>query len=142
MPVRKAQAIWQGDLKSGSGSISLPSGAFNGKYSFGTRFEETPGTNPEELIAAAHASCFSMALSHALATAGHTPKRVSTTAAVTLDKVADGFGITKIVLTTEGEVPGIDEKTFIAEAQKAKAGCPVSKALAATNIELVAKLIG
>ncbi len=142
MPVRKAQAVWQGDLKSGTGNISLPSGAFNGKYSFQTRFEETPGTNPEELIAAAHASCFSMALSHELASAGHTPKRVSTTAAVTLDKVPDGFGITKIILTTEGEVPGIDEKTFIDFAQKAKVGCPISKALSATPIELVAKLVG
>ena len=142
MAVRKAQAVWQGDLKSGSGNITLPSGAFNGKYSFQTRFEETPGTNPEELIAAAHASCFSMALSHLLASGGHTPKRVSTTAAVTLDKVPDGFAITKIVLTTEGEVPGMDEAAFIAEAQKAKAGCPVSKALSATPIELIAKLVG
>ena len=141
MPTRNAEATWEGDLQAGQGNIKLSSGAFNGKYSFGTRFENTPGTNPEELIAAAHAGCYSMALSAGLAKAGFTPKRVHTVAKVTLDKVGEGFGITKIQLVTEAQIPNIDEKTFKQHADQAKTGCPVSKALSATPIELDAKLV-
>ena len=136
MPTRKAEATWAGDLKTGNGNYSGQSGALKGTYSFGTRFENAPGTNPEELIGAAHAACFSMALAAGLGKAGHQPKRVHTTADVTLEKVGEGFKITKIVLNTEGEVPGIDEKTFKEFAEKTKTGCPVSQALAATPIEL------
>jgi len=141
MPVRKASAVWEGGLKEGKGSVKLGSGVFQGPYSFATRFEEKPGTNPEELIAAAHAGCFSMALSAGLGKAGFTPDRISTTADVTLDKVGEGFGITLIKLRTEASIPNIDEKTFREQAEKAKAGCPISKALSATRIELEAKLI-
>lgn len=141
MPVRNAQATWEGDLKSGKGSMKLASNAQAMPYSFGTRFENANGTNPEELLGAAHAGCFSMALSHMLASAGFKPERVQTTARVTIDKVGDGFKITKIELNTEAKIPGIDEKTFMEHANKAKAGCPVSQALAATSIELQAKLV-
>jgi osmotically inducible protein OsmC len=136
MPTRHAEATWNGDLKSGNGNFKGQSGALSGNYSFGTRFENAPGTNPEELIGAAHAACFSMALAAGLGMAGHKPTRVHTTADVTIDKVAEGFKITKIVLKTEGEVPGIDEKTFREFAEKTKTGCPVSKALSATPMEL------
>ena len=136
MPTRNASATWNGDLKSGNGNFKGTSGALQGNYSFGTRFESAPGTNPEELIAAAHAACFSMALSAGLGKNGFKPERVSTTAAVTIDKVGEGFKITKIVLKTDGEVPGIDEKTFKEFAEKTKTGCPVSQALSATPIEL------
>jgi osmotically inducible protein OsmC len=141
MPVRKANAVWNGSLKEGSGEVNTQSGAVKVKYSFGTRFEEAPGTNPEELIAAAHAGCFSMALSAGLGKSGHKPERIATSASVTLEKVGESFGITRILLQTEGKVPGIDEKTFIEHAEKAKAGCPVSKALAGTEIKLEAKLV-
>lgn len=140
MPTRSAQATWEGDLKQGKGSLKLDSGAFAGSYSFGTRFEEAPGTNPEELIAAAHAGCFSMALSAMLAAAGFTPQRVHTTAKVTIGKVGEGFKITLIRLQTQARIPGIPEMTFQAIAQKAKTGCPVSQALSATPIELEATL--
>ncbi len=140
MPTRFAEATWEGDLLKGKGNIKTHSGVLNHPYSFGTRFEGAPGTNPEELIAAAHAACFSMALSHMLASGGHTPTRVHTQAAVTVDKVGDGFKITKIVLTCDATVPGIDAAAFTETANKAKAGCPVSQALAATPIELVATL--
>src|SRR4051794_15787584 len=109
MPTRHASAVWEGDLKGGKGSIKLASGAFNGSYSFGTRFEESPGTNPEELIAAAHAACYSMALAAGLGKQGHKPERVSTSADVTIEKVGEGFKITRILLKTEAKVPGIDE---------------------------------
>jgi lipoyl-dependent peroxiredoxin len=142
MPVRKANAVWEGDLKGGSGKVALGSGAFEGRYSFGSRFEEAGGTNPEELIGAAHAGCFSMALAAGLGRGGHSPKRVATTAKVHLEKVGEGFGITRIELDTEAEVPGIDDATFQDFANKAKEGCPVSKALAATEITLNAKLVG
>ncbi|HEX3131831.1 MAG TPA: OsmC family protein [Thermoanaerobaculia bacterium] len=142
MPVRKANAVWEGTLKEGQGKLSLGSGAFEGKYSFGSRFEENPGTNPEELIAGAHAGCFSMALNAALGRAGHQPKRISTTAKVHIEKVGEGFGITRIELDCEGEVPGIDDATFQDFAQKAKEGCIVSKALAAVQeITLNARLV-
>jgi lipoyl-dependent peroxiredoxin len=138
---RKAQAQWNGDLKAGKGEMSLGSGAFKGAYSFGTRFEGAPGTNPEELIGAAHAGCFSMALSAALGKAGFTPKSVRTNATVTLDKVGEGFGITRIDLDTEASIPGIDDAKFQEIAKGAKENCPVSKALSATPIHLKAKLV-
>ena len=141
MAVRTAEAVWEGDLMQGKGTMKLGSGAYEGAYSFASRFEEGPGTNPEELIAAAHAGCFSMALSALLAQAGYTAKRIHTTAKVHLNKVDEGFKITNIELDTEAEVPGIDEKTFLEHAEKAKAGCPVSQALAGTEITLQAKLV-
>ncbi len=142
MPVRKADAVWEGDIRGGNGKVSLGSGAFEGRYSFGSRFEEGAGTNPEELIGAAHAGCFSMALSGGLGRGGHTPKRIATTAKVHIEKVGEGFSITRIELDTQAEVPGIDEATFQELANKAKEGCPVSKALAGTEITLNAKLVG
>ena len=142
MPVRKADAVWEGDIRGGNGKVSLGSGAFEGRYSFGSRFEEGAGTNPEELIGAAHAGCFSMALSGGLGRGGHTPKRIATTAKVHIEKVGEGFSITRIELDTQAEVPGIDDATFQEFANKAKEGCPVSKALAGTQITLNAKLVG
>ena len=141
MPVRTADARWEGNLPDGKGTMRFGGGAFEGQYSFSSRFEDGAGTNPEELIAAAHAGCFSMALSNGLAKAGHTPTRVDTTASVHLEKVEGGFGITRIDLRTEAEVPGIDEATFKEQAQTAKANCPVSKALAAVEITLDASLV-
>ena len=142
MPVRKADAVWEGDIRGGNGKVSLGSGAFEGRYSFGSRFEEGAGTNPEELIGAAHAGCFSMALSGGLGRGGHTPKRIATTAKVHIEKVGEGFSITRIELDTQAEVPGIDDATFQEFARKAKEGCPVSRALAGTEITLNAKLVG
>jgi osmotically inducible protein OsmC len=141
MPVRSAEAQWEGSLQEGSGTMRLGSGAFEGRYSFNSRFEDGPGTNPEELIGAAHAGCFSMALSGALSRAGHVPTRVHTTARVHIDRGDAGFSITRIELQTEAEVPGLDEETFRREAEGAKAGCPVSKALTGTEITLDAKLL-
>jgi len=141
MPARTANAKWEGNLKDGHGTVKLGSGAFEGKYSFGTRFEGAPGTNPEELLGAAHAGCFSMALSGGLGRGGHTPKRIATTAKVHIEKVGEGFAITRIELDTQAEVPGIDDATFQEFAKKAKEGCPVSKALAGTEITLNAKLV-
>ena len=141
MATRTAKAQWDGTLKEGKGTMSLGSGAYTGQYSFASRFEQGTGTNPEELIAAAHAGCFSMALSAALGRAGFTPKRVNTTASVFLEPVEGGFGITHIDLKTEAEIPGIDNGKFQEIADGAKKGCPVSKALAATTINLDAKLV-
>ena len=121
--------------------MKLGSGAFEGRYSFASRFEQAGGTNPEELIAAAHAGCFSMALAAALGRGGFSPRRVSTSARVHLEKGEGGFAITAIDLKTEAEVPGIDDAKFQEIAEGAKKGCPVSKALAATKINLSAKLI-
>jgi len=140
MPVRKASAVWDGSLKEGKGNIKLGSGAFQGAYSFGTRFEDKPGTNPEELLGASHAACYSMALSAGLGKAGFTPEHIATSADVTLEKFGEGFKITLIKLTTNATVPNIDEKTFKEIAEKTKTGCPISQALAATRIELDAKL--
>jgi len=141
MPTRNADAVWEGDLKSGKGTISLPSGAFKGAYSFQSRFESGTGTNPEELIAAAHAGCFSMALSAELGKAGVTPESVETEATVHLDEVEAGFAIKRIDLQTRVTAPGTDESTFRAAAEAAKKGCPVSLALAAVDtIELDAEL--
>lgn len=130
MPVRKAEAEWKGNLQQGKGWMRLGSGAFEGSYSFGTRFGEEPGTNPEELIGAAHAGCFSMAFAAILGGAGYDPTRIHTTEKVRIEKVGDGFQITKAELHTEAEVPGIDDDTFQRLANQAKEGCPVSKALA------------
>ena len=121
--------------------MALASGAYEGPFTFMSRFEEGKGTNPEELIAAAHAGCFSMAFSNILATAGHTPTSVKTSATVHLDRVEGGFGITKIDLVTRADVPGIDAAEFEKHAAAAKAGCPVSKALAAVEITLDAQLV-
>ena len=142
MPVRTASAQWDGKLSDGKGTMRLGSGAYEGPYSFASRFEDGKGTNPEELLGAAHAGCFSMALAAALTKSGFAPKRVSTTASVSIDKGAEGFSITSITLTTEAEVPGVDEKQFLEFAENAKKGCPVSKALAGTRIELKATLAG
>jgi lipoyl-dependent peroxiredoxin len=141
MAIRKAEAEWNGNLKEGSGQVKLGSGAFEGKYSFASRFEEAGGTNPEELIAAAHAGCFSMALSAGLGKGGFQPKRVHTTASVHLEKVGEAFGITRIDLECEAEVPGIDADAFHAQAMAAKENCPVSKALKAVEITLKARLV-
>jgi osmotically inducible protein OsmC len=140
MAKRISDAEWRGDLKSGAGRLKLGSGAFEGQYSYKSRFEDGTGTNPEELIAAAHAACFSMAVSAALTGAGHPPTRIHTVATVNFGPVRDGFAITKIELETDGEVPGIDAATFEKVAQAAKVQCPVSKALAAVEISLVARL--
>ena len=142
MAVRTADAAWEGNLKDGKGTIKTESGAYDGKYSFSSRFEDGVGTNPEELIAAAHAGCFSMAFAHGLSEAGHPPKSVRTTAKVHLQKDAGGFSIPKIELVTEAEVPGIDDATLNAEGDKAKKNCPVSKLLAAAEITLDLKRVG
>jgi len=140
MLIRSAEAIWEGNLKQGKGKMKVASGAFEGAYSFGTRFENVPGTNPEELIGAAHAGCFSMALSLILEQAGYKVDHIRTKARVAIDKVGEGFKITTIDLDTEGVVPGIDEKTFKEKAEIAKKGCPVSMALTGVEIRLAAKL--
>lgn len=137
---RKASAVWRGDLKGGKGAFSMGSGALNDTpYSFSTRFEEAPGTNPEELIAAAHAACFSMALSAQLGGMGITPQSVSTTATLTLDKTDAGMTITEIHLDTVAKIPGGDEAKFEQAAHNAKTGCPISRVLNA-KITLTAKL--
>jgi osmotically inducible protein OsmC len=141
MPVRSADAQWEGSLQDGKGTMRLASGAYEGQYSFASRFEEGTGTNPEELIAAAHAGCFSMALSAALGRAGHTPNRIATTAKVHLDKGDSGFRITRIDLATDADVPGIDDATFQDIAKTAKETCPVSVALAGPEISLAATLV-
>jgi osmotically inducible protein OsmC len=141
MPTRSAEATWEGNLKEGKGTMKFAGGGYEGPYSFASRFESGKGTNPEELIAAAHAGCFSMALSHALAQAGFTPKRVHTTARVHLEKTADGFGIPRIDLQTEAEVPGISDDAFRQQAEQAKQNCPVSKLLKAAQITLDARLV-
>ncbi len=141
MIVRKASAVWQGDLKGGKGRVALGSGAFEGQYSFTSRFEEGTGTNPEELIAAAHAGCFSMALSAGLGRAGFTPEEVATTAKVKMEKLEAGFRITGILLQCEAKVPGIDAEAFAEQAQGAKENCPVSQALKAVEITLDARLV-
>lgn len=140
MPTRTAEAVWGGSLMEGKGTISLGSKAFSGAYDWKGRSGDGAGTNPEELLGAAHAGCFSMALSHQLAQAGHPPTRIHTTARVSFDKQGEGFAITKIELTTDAQVPGIDDATFQKLATAAKDGCPVSKALKATPITLNAKL--
>lgn len=141
MTDRKADAHWEGPLREGNGTIRLGSGAFEGKYSFGTRFEGSPGTNPEELLGAAHAGCFTMALSLMLGKAGHPPTSLDTTATVHLDKVGEGFAITGIDLTTRGRVPGISAEDFQRIAEDAKTNCIVSKALSGVPMKLAATLV-
>lgn len=143
MATRNAYAEWRGGLKDGTGTVSVASGLFSGAYSFATRFEEEPGTNPEELLGAAHAACFSMALSNILAGAGHPPDSVKTTAKVHLRPVDGSPSIATIELVTEGVVPGITQDQFAEHAAAAKAGCPVSRALAGVGeITLEATLAG
>jgi lipoyl-dependent peroxiredoxin len=138
MAIRTSSAVWKGTLKQGAGTMKLASGAYEGPFTFASRFESGKGTNPEELIGAAHAGCFSMFLSALLSDAGFTPTRISTSATVHLD---DGPTITLIELNTEAEVPRLTEDELKSYAEKAKAGCPVSKALAGPRIQLVAKLV-
>jgi len=140
MPVRKSEAVWDGTLKKGRGTMIVGNKAYEGPYSFASRFESGTGTNPEELIGAAHAGCFSMALSMILEKAGYAPERIHTTARVHIDPIPEGFKITLIELETEGRVKGVDEKTFVEKAELAKKGCPVSVALGGTEIRLVARL--
>ena len=140
--VRKASAVWNGSLKEGKGTISTESRVLsNAQYSFSTRFENGIGTNPEELIAAAHAGCFSMALSAQLGNAGITPESVETTASVTLEKLESGFTVTKVHLDVAARIPGGDKAAFEKAAADAKVGCPISKLLKA-EITMTARLIG
>ena len=141
MPARTASAVWTGDLKNGRGSMKLGSGAWEGAYSFQSRFEDGPGTNPEELAAAAHAGCFSMAFANELSKAGFVPTRVATTAKVHLEKGDAGFSITRIDLACEALVPGIDNAKFQEVGAAAKKGCPISKLFTGAQINLDAKLV-
>jgi osmotically inducible protein OsmC len=140
MSTRKAHARWEGNIKEGKGTIDFGSGVFKGAYSFASRFEEGAGTNPEELLAAAHAGCFAMALSLFLGQAGFKPDYIDATAHVTITQQGGGFKITKSHLVCEAKVPGIDQATFVRHAESAKANCPVSQALAGTEITLEATL--
>ncbi|MEO5718973.1 MAG: OsmC family protein [Chthoniobacterales bacterium] len=134
-------AVWEGTLKEGKGTMKLGSGAFEGPYSFKSRFENGAGTNPEELLGAAEAGCFSMALSLNLEKAGHPPKLITTTAKVTLEASGGGFKITTIDVQTKADVPGIDDKRFQEQAELTRKTCPVSVALAGTEIKLNATLV-
>ena len=137
---RKATARWIGDLRSGTGTVRLGSGVLETPYTFKTRFEDAPGTNPEELLGAAHAACFTMALSAQLARGGHAPRRVDTEAVVHLDKVGESSVITRIDLITRGDVPGVSEAEFKRLAEETKVGCIISKALAAVPMTVQATL--
>jgi osmotically inducible protein OsmC len=138
MPTRTSTAVWKGNLTEGNGTMRIGSGAYEGPFTRASRFADGPGTNPEELLGAAHAGCYSMFLSAVLTKSGFPPAEIRTSAAVT---IADGPTITTIELTTEAVVPGVDEKTFLEHAENAKKGCPVSKALAAVEIKLNARLV-
>ena len=140
MPTRSSTAQWSGNLARGSGTMSLGSGAFEGSYSFASRFESGDGTNPEELIAAAHAGCFSMALAAALSADDHVPDSVNTTAEVTIETVGGNPTITRSELTTEVKVHGLDDGEFQNYADAARSGCAVSRALGGVEISLDAKL--
>jgi osmotically inducible protein OsmC len=140
MLIRRAQAEWLGDLVSGKGTLKTETGSFNGQYSFTSRFEEGTGTNPEELIAAAHAGCYAMALSAGLARAGFKPISVKTADEVVLEKTAAGFSITKIIVHVTAQAEGINVDQFLELAEATKTGCPVSLALAGVTFELDAKL--
>jgi osmotically inducible protein OsmC len=137
MSVRKSSAFWKGNLEAGEGKMRVGEGEYEGSYTYSSRFEDGAGTNPEELIGAAHAGCFSQYLALILSKAGHTPTRIDTTAKVHL---GEGPKITLIELSTVGDVPGIDEKTFVEFAERSKKNCPVSKALSAVDMKLTAKL--
>jgi osmotically inducible protein OsmC len=140
--IRKASAVWKGSLKEGKGTISSDSGVLSSTpYSFSTRFENAKGTNPEELIAAAHAGCFTMALSAQLGNAGITPESLETTASLTLDKLDAGWTVTKIHLDVTARIPGVDKAAFDKAAENAKAGCPISRLLKA-EITMTARLAG
>jgi osmotically inducible protein OsmC len=142
MPERSGSAEWQGDLPGGSGKLTVGDGVFEGSYSFASRFEEGEGTNPEELIAAAHAACFAMAFSNVLATNGHTPESVKANARVVLKEVDGAPTLARIELSAQGKVPGIDEEEFQRLADEAKRDCPVSRALAGVpEIKLDATLV-
>ena len=134
MAIRKAKAVWEGKLRDGKGTFAGGSGKFSGTYDFGSRFGESAGTNPEELVGAAHAGCFSMALAGGLERAGFPPTHIETSADVTVEKLEVGFRITSIVLTCRAQVAGIDAATFATVAEATKTGCPVSAALAAVPV--------
>ncbi|MEP7291277.1 MAG: OsmC family protein [Chloroflexota bacterium] len=141
MPGRSSQAIWQGDLQTGSGNVKLGSGAYDGQYSFKSRFEDGNGTNPEELLGAAHAGCFSMALAAGLSREGFKVNSINTTATVHLEKGESGFSIARIELVTKGDVEGIDEAKFKEAAEGTKTGCIVSRALSAVPMTVDASLV-
>ena len=142
MAIRRANAVWEGDLREGRGTVGSESGALDGRYSFGSRFVDAKesGTNPDELLGAALASCFSMALANMLASAGHEPERVATEAKVHLEKGDEGWSVTRIELVCEAHVPGMDRSAFLEHAQNAKETCPISKTLTGTEITLEATL--
>ncbi|HEX9676279.1 MAG TPA: OsmC family protein [Anaerolineales bacterium] len=140
MKVRKAQAVWQGTLREGQGTVSFGEGAFEGPYSWAGRFEEGPGTNPEELLGAAEAACFTMSLSSGLTRAGHPPERIETTANVHFEKLEGGWTVTRIVLETEARVPGVEPQAFQELAENAKTTCPISRALGPVELVLEARL--
>jgi osmotically inducible protein OsmC len=140
MPVRKGFAVWEGSIREGKGTVRLESGLFEGPYSFSTRFENAAGTNPEELIGAAHAGCFSMALAGVLGGKKTPPRRIETTADVRIEQEGQGFRIVSSALSTTADVPGITEPDFLKAAEEAKLNCPVSKALTGVKISLEAKL--
>lgn len=141
MAIRHASAVWEGNLTEGKGRVQTESGSIDSAYSFATRFGDERGTNPEELIGAAHAGCFSMAFANKLAIAGYPPKSIKTSADVNIQKVGDAFKITTITLKCEGNVPGINTAQFLEHAESAKKGCPVSMALTGVEIKLDAKLV-
>ena len=143
MPLRKAEAAWHGTFRDGEGEMKLGSGAFEGAYSYRSRMEDSaPGTNPEELLGAAHAGCFSMSLARRLSAEGYTPERIRTEATVRFGRSGEGYAISRINLRTEAEVPGVDEDLFLEKAEAAKRDCAVSKALAGVEeIALEAKLV-
>jgi lipoyl-dependent peroxiredoxin len=141
MPTRTARARWEGTLQEGGGTLALGSGSYEGPYSYQSRFGEGDGTNPEELIGAAHAGCFTMALNAIVGEAGHQAESLETTAAVHLDKAEKGFDITRIELDTKARVPGLEASEFQQHAETAKAVCPVSRALAGTEISVQAELL-
>ena len=140
MPIRKAEAAWHGDFGDGTGTMRLGSGAFEGTFSYRSRMEEGSGTNPEELLGAAHAGCFSMSLARRLSADGYPPERIHTEARVRFGRAGGGYAINRIDLRTEAEVPGVDEGLFLEKAEEAKRDCAVSKALTGTEITLEAKL--
>jgi lipoyl-dependent peroxiredoxin len=141
MVMRSSEATWLGTSREGKGTVRLGSGMFEGAYSWSARFEQAAGTNPEELIAAAHAGCFSMALASGLARAGFKPERIHTVSQVHIERVGEGWKITHIELVTEAAIPGISAEAFQEQAAAAKVGCPVSQALASVPITLVARLV-
>jgi osmotically inducible protein OsmC len=142
MAIRKAQAVWQGTLREGQGTVTFGEGAFEGRYTWSSRHEDAPGTNPEELLGAAHAACFSMALSARLTRAGHPPERIETSAGVHFEKQDERWSVTRIDLETEARAPGIDEQAFLELAEDAKVNCPISRALGPVEVVLKARLSG